>query len=76
MNQLGGSAGSCHLCQVIILWGYEMLVGGLTEIIHLPSLKSAVGIASVALDELSTERFFADRRGMILVMILEYYHGC
>lgn len=76
MNHLGGSAGLCRFCQVVILWGYEMVVGGLTEIIHLPSLKSAVGIASITLGELSSERFFANRRGMILVMILEYYHGC
>lgn len=76
MNQLGGSAASRRLCQVIILWGYEMLVGGLTEVIHLPSLKGAVGIASVALGEPSSERLFANRRGMILVMISEYYHGC
>lgn len=58
VNRLGGSAGSCCLCQVVILWGYETLVGDLTEIIHLPSLKSAVGIAGVALGELSSERFF------------------
>lgn len=58
VSRLGESAGSCHLCQVVILWGDEILVGGLAEIIHLPCLKSAVGIASVALGELSSERFF------------------
>lgn len=76
MNHLGGSAGSCHLCQVVILWGYKMLVGGLTKIIHLPSLKSAVGIASATLGELRSERFFASRSGMVLVVVLEYYHDC
>lgn len=42
-----------------------MIVRGLAEIICLPSLKSAVGITSVALGELSSDRFFANRRGMI-----------
>lgn len=41
-----------------------MLVGGLTEIIHLPFLKSAVGIAYVGLSELSSKAFFANRRGI------------
>jgi len=46
-----------------------MLIGGLAEIIHPSTLKNAVGIASITLGELSSESFFANGRGMILVTI-------